>query len=268
MEGEISVKKTLLPILLLLSFVSAQSAPPESTLIKFSISSCPLSFTIDSLPTHRDGVTVQDTYFLGYIHRMPGESLDWNTSYMVGAPRVDEYGVDYLVPLWVQNNGCVPLDFELTTSARLYDTPLSWWVPSDTSKPAIDKYVLRVLMTGINSGRFFTGDTFRYSGPHSFYYVVSDTPKEIRKRRVFFGPDSAWCCFHDPDLGLAPHPTVTSSGVNLIATRTHAAIDSTAMFLHIMLTTPIGTRFPAYTDERYRRGIIILSIKAKMHDPY
>lgn len=251
---------------LLLSVAFTQYAPPDSTLIRFSFSSCPLSFVIDSLPEHRSGVIgVQDTYFLGYIHRVPGETLDWNTSYMVGAPRSDDMGGEYLVPLWVQNDGCVPLDFELATSARLYDTSLTLWTPSDTSMPGIDKYVLRVVMTGIGSGRIFSSDTFRYSGPHSFYYVV-DTLREIRKRRVFFGPDSAWCCFYDPDLGLANHPTIISSGVNLPATRPGVSDTMTAMFLHIMLTTPTGTLFPAYYEERYRKGLIILSIKGKMHD--
>ena len=57
-------------ILFLFAAVFAQYSAGDSVLISITISTCPMMFTIDSLPTHPTlpGLPQQDTFFLNDIY--------------------------------------------------------------------------------------------------------------------------------------------------------------------------------------------------------
>lgn len=242
-------------------FAEEREAIGDSVAISISVSSCPMMFVIDSLARHPElpGFPEQDTFFLNYIiHGASYMPLEWSSTYLVGDRR-EIAGVYAGQGIMVYDSGCVRLDFELSTFA--YDTlGASWWQPSNTIVPSANKYVLRAIATGINTPKIFWIDTTNFMGPESYYYLVTNTPREIKDSAVtIVGTETtAICCFYSRNLyGYNVIPTIDASGVGLRG-RTYP-LHQKAFFLHLALTTP--AMFGSDADRL--TGIIVLRIQAR-----
>lgn len=255
--------------LVMFGLVCAQYSPSDSVMIRITVSTCPMMFTIDHLPRHPYFPGVSDTFFLRdmYWAWLGIDSLDWQATYMVG-DLSDSSGTILEQAIRVIDTGCVPLDFELSTEAVFYDasgdsfgTP--WWEPNDTTVPMANKYILRAIATGINTARLTLNDTLRFKLPESYYHIVGSTPREIKDSTVV--PGASVCCFYSRDLyGYDLIPTIDSTGVNLRGWPSGAPEPGpdNAFYLHMALTTP--EQFG--TDMTYTTGMIILHIRGMAHE--
>ncbi len=255
-------------ILFLFAAVFAQYSAGDSVLISITISTCPMMFTIDSLPTHPTlpGLPQQDTFFLNDIYApfLGGDSLSWEATYLVGELR--SAGGIVVQPIMVVDTGCVPLDFELSTYAMWSDTTTHtfitpWWTPNDSTISMGNEYILRAIATGYNTPRLPLADTIVFKSPESYYYIVTGTPQEIIDSTVIMGSDTVRCRFYSDDLyGYDQIPTIDETGVGLLGWT--ASYPEKSFYLHMALTTPkqMGT------DYTHLEGMIVLHIRGMAHE--
>ena len=255
-------------ILILAGMVFAQYSGGDSVLISITISTCPMMFTIDSLPTHPTlpGLPQQDTFFLKDIYApfLGGDSLSWEATYLVGQLRSAGGIVEQAI--MILDTGCVPLDFELSTYSVWVDTSADtvgspWWTPNDSTVSNPNEYILRAIATGFNTPRLPLADTVQFKREESYYYVVRETPREIKDSVVYMGSDTVRCCFYSADLyGYDLIPTIDETGVNLQGWS--SPYPQKSFYLHLALTTPTSMG----TDLTHLEGMIILHIRGMAHE--
>ncbi len=243
----------------------------DSVKIRFTISSCPLTFRIDSLSRNPfvPGMPITDTFFLAQIYAgftsLP-DSLDWGRTYLVGRRKTPTLRATQAIQ--IRNIGCIPFDIELSTFSKEipFRPDSAWWEPNDSNISVRNRYTLAAIASGLGTPALPWLDTvnFHNSSRQSIRYIVPDTssPREIMHTTV---DSSLIGYFYSADLlGYATLPTITSTGLALMPDPdTTAAPDPDshgALFLHIALT------MPPHTSWRDRReGLIVLVLTAKPH---
>ena len=262
--------KSLLPIIIFLALLAgsafAQHFADDSVAISITIRSCEMSFFLDSLPHswYSTDTAAICTFYVAEIYSGFLDTfylLDWEATYIVGN-LMNVAGNPYLDALRIIDDGCVPLDFELSTYAKeLPSGDTNWWQPNDTTTIETDKYILRTIATGRGTFQIPMGDSVNFKSPESYYYIVTRTPKEILRRVI---GDSVVCCFYSHLGGLALYGydsilTIDTAGVNLQSQRSDPDSTLSYFYLHMAITTPRERG----SDGSRREGIIILHIMGK-----